>query len=189
MSIPNYLYALANHKGPATVIAGGMSIPVKITDLEHRNNPYSGDVCTFNCLVVNPEEIQPMSEKATACAARTDYVRESLAKAAAKQALNETKQKPINPVDPFQIKNVYFNNPVTVVIWADGTKTIVRCQEGDVYSPETGLALGNKGGFNDVFHKWIPEEEPSVELQPFFSPDNSAAAAIRALMEAFVNGK
>lgn len=62
------------------------------------------------------------------------------------------------------IKQVYFNEPVTVVIWADGTKTIVKCQEGDTYSKETGLAvaiakkaLGNKGNFNEVFKKWIPE--------------------------------
>lgn len=62
------------------------------------------------------------------------------------------------------IKNVYFNEPVTVVLWEDGTKTIVKCQEGDTYSKETGLAvaiakkaLGNKGNFNEVFKKWIPE--------------------------------
>lgn len=29
-----------------------------------------------------------------------------------------------------RIKNVIFNDPVTVVIWLDGTKTIVRCGEG-----------------------------------------------------------
>ncbi len=70
---------------------------------------------------------------------------------------------------PFpSIKNVYFNNPVTVVIWDDGTKTIVKCQKqtGDTYSKETGLAmciakkaLGNKGNYYDIFKKWIPELE------------------------------
>lgn len=73
--------------------------------------------------------------------------------------------------DP-EIKNVYFNDPVTVVIWSDGSKTIVRCQPGDTYSKETGLALciakkflGNKGNFNKVFKKWIHEEtEPVKEL-------------------------
>lgn len=67
------------------------------------------------------------------------------------------------------IKNVYFNNPVTVVLWDDGTKTIVRCQDGDTYSKETGLALcmakkamGNNGKFNDIFHKWIPEEKKTT---------------------------
>lgn len=64
------------------------------------------------------------------------------------------------------IKNVYFNDPVTVVLWNDGTKTIVKCQDGDTYSKETGLALcmakkamGNNGKFNDIFKKWIPEEK------------------------------
>lgn len=63
------------------------------------------------------------------------------------------------------IKNVYFNDPATVVLWDDGTKTIVKCQDGDTYSRETGLALcmakkalGNKSAFNDIFKKWIPEE-------------------------------
>lgn len=68
---------------------------------------------------------------------------------------------------PF-IKNVYFNDPITVVIWDDGTKTIVKCQEqtGDTYSKETGLAMciakkamGNKGRYYDTFKKWIPEED------------------------------
>lgn len=62
------------------------------------------------------------------------------------------------------IQAVIFNAPATVVIWADGTKTVVKCQDGDTYSKETGLAmaiakksLGNKGNFNEVFKKWIPE--------------------------------
>lgn len=50
-------------------------------------------------------------------------------------------------------------------MWSDGTKTTVKCQEGDEYSKEVGLALciskkalGNKPNFNNVFKKWIPEE-------------------------------
>ena len=61
------------------------------------------------------------------------------------------------------IKQVYFNEPVTVVLWENGEKTIVRCQDGDTYSKESGLAIaimkymsGNKGKFNDIFKKWIP---------------------------------
>lgn len=69
------------------------------------------------------------------------------------------------PVEKSPIKNVIFNDPATVVMWEDGTKTVVKCQPGDTYSKETGLALciakkylGNKGNFNEVFKKWIPEE-------------------------------
>lgn len=79
------------------------------------------------------------------------------------------------PVGNSPIKNVIFNDPATVVIWNDGTKTVVKCQPGDTYSKETGLALciakkylGNKGNFNEVFKKWIPEEVeiPVEEVEP-----------------------
>lgn len=68
--------------------------------------------------------------------------------------------------NPFTIKKAYFNDPVTVVLWADGTKTIVRCGEDDIYDPEKGLAmaiskkaLGNKGNYYNTFKKYLPEEE------------------------------
>lgn len=61
-----------------------------------------------------------------------------------------------------EIKNAYFNDPVTIVMWSDGTKTMVKCQDGDTYSKEVGLALciskkalGNKPNFNNVFKKFI----------------------------------
>lgn len=65
------------------------------------------------------------------------------------------------------IRKVYFNDPVTVVIWDDGSKTVVKCQiqTGDSYSKETGLAMciakkamGNKGNYYDVFKKWVYED-------------------------------
>lgn len=65
-----------------------------------------------------------------------------------------------------EIKNVYFNDPMTVVIWNDGTKTIVRCSENDFYDPEKGLAMaivkkvyGNDNSFHKIFKKWIPDED------------------------------
>ena len=70
----------------------------------------------------------------------------------------------------FAIKNVYFNNPVTVVMWEDGTKTIVRCGDNDEYDPEKGLAmaiskkaLGNKGNYYEQFKKWIPDMEHACD--------------------------
>lgn len=64
------------------------------------------------------------------------------------------------------IKKVIFNDPATIVYWKDGTKTIVKCQKGDTYDKEKGLALcfmkklfKNKGNFNDIFRKYITEEE------------------------------
>lgn len=63
------------------------------------------------------------------------------------------------------IKKVIFNDPATIVYWKDGTKTVVKCQDGDVYDKEKGLAMcvakkffGNKGNFNKVFNKFIGED-------------------------------
>lgn len=63
------------------------------------------------------------------------------------------------------IKKVYFNDPATIVLWKDGTKTIVKCGNKDAYDPEKGLAmaiakkaLGNDGNYYEVFKKWLPEE-------------------------------
>jgi len=64
------------------------------------------------------------------------------------------------------IDKVIFHDPATIVYWKDGTKTVVKCGPNDTYSKETGLALcymkkvlGNKGNYNDVFRKWIKEED------------------------------
>lgn len=60
---------------------------------------------------------------------------------------------------------VIFHDPATIVFWTDGTKTVVKCQPGDTYSKEMGLALcfskkmlGNQSNFNNEFKKWLPEE-------------------------------
>lgn len=66
----------------------------------------------------------------------------------------------------YPIKKVIFNNPATIVLWQDGTKTIVRCQDGESFDEEKGLAmaiskkaLGNKGNYYDEFKKWLPDTE------------------------------
>lgn len=42
-------------------------------------------------------------------------------------------------IDAKCVKKVIFNDPVTVVIWSDDTKTIVRCIEGQPYEPYAGF--------------------------------------------------
>lgn len=63
-----------------------------------------------------------------------------------------------------EIRKVIFNYPATVVLWSDGTKTVVKCGDYDIYDPEKGLAmaiakkaLGNQGNYYDEFKKWLPE--------------------------------
>jgi hypothetical protein len=75
-----------------------------------------------------------------------------------------------------EIKTVHFNYPATVVIWEDGTKTIVKCQQDDFYSPETGLALciakkalGNKSNFNNEFKKWLPDDHVDMADKTYSS--------------------
>lgn len=60
------------------------------------------------------------------------------------------------------IKEVIFNDPATIVIWADGEKTVVKCQNGEPYDPEKGLAmaiskraLGNKHEYYNIFKHWL----------------------------------
>ena len=56
---------------------------------------------------------------------------------------------------------IIFNEDVTIAIWKDGTKTIIRCQEGDTFDKEKAIALcymkkalGNRGSFNETLKKW-----------------------------------
>lgn len=65
-----------------------------------------------------------------------------------------------------RIEKVIFNNPATIVFWYDGTKTVVKCGEGEAFDPEKGLAMAiskrffnNSGWYYDVFKKWLPEDE------------------------------
>ncbi len=72
------------------------------------------------------------------------------------------------------IKNVIFSGPCTIVLWTDGTKTVVRCEK-DALDPEKGLAMAiakkalgtNKSGSNyyDIFKKWLPKEEVDASCQ------------------------
>lgn len=65
-----------------------------------------------------------------------------------------------------EIKDVIFNGPATIVLWKDGTKTVVKAQEGEIVDYEKGMAmaiakrmLGNKGSYYDTFTKYLPKEE------------------------------
>lgn len=77
-----------------------------------------------------------------------------------------------------EIKDVIFNPPATIVLWADKTKTVVKAQEGESFDPEKGLAMaickklyGNTGSFNNVFHKYIDKYEEKVRKERFENID------------------
>ena len=83
-----------------------------------------------------------------------------------KDIRNQYQLPTIIPV-PVLSKPPIFNSPATICYWTDGTKTVVKCQEGDEYSPEAGLALcymkkvlGNTSrDLNKELHKYIQEEK------------------------------
>ena len=60
-------------------------------------------------------------------------------------------------------KKIILNDPATIILWSDGTKTIVKKNSKDrKFDPEKGIALcymkralGNKGNYNNVFRDWI----------------------------------
>lgn len=62
------------------------------------------------------------------------------------------------------IKKVIFNDPATIIYWTDGSKTVVKCQNGEEFDPEKGFVmaylkklLGNKNEFNKEIHKWVKD--------------------------------
>ena len=71
------------------------------------------------------------------------------------------------------IKAVYFNDPLTCVIWEDGVKTFVKNVDGALkYDKEKALAmaiskkaLGNKYNYYKEFEKWLPEEDAKFAIK------------------------
>lgn len=76
-----------------------------------------------------------------------------------------------------EIVKVIFNPPATIVLWSDGTKTVVKTHGCDEFDPEKGLAmaiskkaLGNHGSYYNEFTKWIKkyEEEHVLKVELTF---------------------
>ena len=65
------------------------------------------------------------------------------------------------------IKEVIFNDPATIVYWMDGSKTVVKAQDGEPFDKEKGLAMayvknlyGNTGSYYEVFKDYCDENTP-----------------------------
>lgn len=79
--------------------------------------------------------------------------------------MKNTNKKP-TPSNP--IERVIFNGPATIVYWKDGSKTIVKCQEGAVNDPEKGFAMAvarhyfcdilGMSRYDGIFKKYLPKE-------------------------------
>lgn len=85
-----------------------------------------------------------------------------------------------------KIKKVIFNDPATIILWIDGTKTVVQTQ-GEDFDPEKGMAmaiakkaLGNQGNYYDIFKEWLPEEDND----DYYTTED-AVKALKKMGEAF----
>lgn len=128
--------------------SGGYSSPVKI--VKEHSSTY-----LYNCSMY--KEI--IAAKPVCFYAKIDKTKHSI-------TVDSNKNK-----DGF-IDQVWFNpaKGTTVVRWIDGSKTMVRCQEGETFDKEKGLALcymkrtlDNKSSFNEILKKWCPIEVEETE--------------------------
>lgn len=79
-------------------------------------------------------------------------------------------------------ERVIFNGPATVVYWEDGTKTVVRCQSGDAFVPETGVMAamlkklcGNTGKYNSLLKAMLAIAEYQMPPAALPSPAETEA--------------
>ena len=96
----------------------------------------------------------------------------------------------------FVIDKVIFNPPATIVFWKDGTKTVVKCADFDIWDPEKGLAMAIcKRVYGEAFHKifkdFTPEEDEESEYPniPLYNWFNDVAEAARTMANAFSMNK
>ena len=82
-----------------------------------------------------------------------------------------------------EIKKVIWNKNACVVIWKDDTKTVVNCQEGDVWNNEVGLMaafskklFGNDNTFNKIINRYC---------SPFFNENERIQNALEKMERCF----
>lgn len=85
-----------------------------------------------------------------------------------------TKKKEETNMTAASIKNVIFAPPATIVYWSDGSKTVVKCSEKDVFDPEKGLAMaiakrcgGNKGSYYKEIQNWVEKSGKKYPGKPY----------------------
>lgn len=98
------------------------------------------------------------------------------------------------------VERIIFNPPATIVFWEDGTKTVVKCMEGQPYEKYAGFAMAcMKKMFGSTSRaKAIMAEcdmdnlKPVVETNPKHKPKKSESKPktidVKDLVEAFVAG-
>ena len=67
---------------------------------------------------------------------------------------------------PGMIDRVIFNDPATIIIWNDGSKTVVKRSDDDIWDPEKGFCMAvikKLYGHTSFIKRFMePEEEMSI---------------------------
>jgi hypothetical protein len=144
--------AILKGEKSGTLEFGGVTVPVTLDDFTLQQDCYGESELEFKGLVTESE------------ADIFNYIQNDIKS-------TEHLMDKIFGLNPFAIKKVIFNEPATIVMWADGTKTVVKTQNGETYDPEKGLAmaitkkaLGNKGNYFEVIKKWTSEYEKPFDI-------------------------
>lgn len=71
-----------------------------------------------------------------------------------------------------RVKRAIFNPPATVILWDDGTKSVVKCQNGEPFDAEKGFVmaylkklLGNDNTFNKEIARWVKYDAPVAPVE------------------------
>lgn len=103
-------------------------------DINFLNNPFDGEAC--NRLLYR------------------ELRKQILENIRLKRKIDDLTREDDIPSAYFVIDKVIFNPPATIVFWKDGTKTVVKCKEGEEFSEWAGIALClAKKMYGPNFHK------------------------------------
>ena len=92
------------------------------------------------------------------------------------------------------INRVEFNGPYTIIFWSDGSITRVKCQEGEKFDKEKGVALGiikalfgDISYYNEIFKSLKLDEEfdKNGEFKKSFKPEQKHSGFKRIMRELF----
>lgn len=94
----------------------------------------------------------------------------------------------------FAIDKVLFNPPATIVFWLDGTKTVVKCKEGEEFSEWAGIALclAKKlygPNFHKIFRAHCSDPEKTANDMSDSEITKAARQAIKGMHEASEQSK
>lgn len=191
--ISKVVYDMAKTNGVGRLIVGPNVIPVKVTNIKHENTMTESNT-EFECTVVDStalyvdtdsvytginsvygmiggrsggktyDEYQAMKDQLRKGCTLVPVGSNGAWTAMAYRATDKKSgDRPWGWGVP-GIDKVTFNNPATIVFWEDGTKTVVKAQNGEPYDPEKGLAmaitkraLGNKGNYCNVLNKHLSD--------------------------------